>query len=272
MKFKLHLQLLWLLLVAVSTAFGQENEISLYDRSANVATVSELSRLKGKVRFSKQSTDTLNLGLVQTNWLVSKGGKKDAGKTILVTLSDADMIIYRAFFREELAGDLSNCTTDCFTYKTQHVKVDSLRLNKIQEKAQEENLVINFNHIEPFRSTFGYRCFGDASMPGEGRQMLTLVDERELDQLTDWLFSINPVKQLYGYLGLRLLQERESIHLTLDTEKKMGELEKSSKSICTCFGCTFWQHQTIRSQLTDHDVAEFIKQNAREARQENDKR
>jgi hypothetical protein len=249
--------LISIFVVLTTTLFGQTSEIELYKRADNVATISELTRFRDKVKFSKQSSDTLNLGVVQTNWTINKGSEKYE-KASLVTLSIRDNIIYRVFSRQELTGDLYSCTDDCWTFKKIHVKVDSTQFDHLKTIASENNLIVDFTHIEPFRSTFGYYCFNNASMPDEGKQMLKLTKEKDIAQLTNWLYSINPIKQVYAYLGLRLLNERDSIQLTTDIEKKMTDIENSSTSIYTCHGCTIWSHQTIKSQLTKDNVKEFI--------------
>jgi len=244
------------ILVEVSL-HAQSIQVDLLKQAEYVGTVNGLTHFRNGIRFQIESTDTLNLGAVEIHWSIKKG-RKLLDKTHLVTLSNGDSIIYRAFYQQKLTGDLDTCIDDCWTYRLLHKYTDSTQLSRLLSRATAHNLHVDLSHLEPFRSAFGYSCFFDASMPREGQKMLELIQSKNHEELTHWLYSINPVKQAYAYLGFRLLQNRDSLHLDSSTIQKLKDLPMRSTKLYTCSGCTIWTHQSMQSQLTEGEVNAFL--------------
>ncbi|NOS92432.1 MAG: hypothetical protein HOP30_10955 [Cyclobacteriaceae bacterium] len=243
----------FLLLFTTTTLFSQLNNTQLYSGVDNIKTVSGLTRAQGKLKLSKQHSDSLNYGVIQTNWSIKKS-KKDT-VIYLLTLSVADTIFYSEFYKPYLSDDFES-----WYYRKLHVTIDSTvfeSLNKLK------NGLLEFQQLThlPNRGIFGYACYASGTMPEDGMKMLELVDKREAIELEKWLRDINPVKQVYSYLGLKLLQARDSISLTDETTQLMRELETSSKLVYSCSGCTFWDFVPIKSQLTTDNINRFIERN-----------
>jgi hypothetical protein len=191
---------------------------------------------------------------VQTNWSIGKGRK--LLQTRLLTLSVNGQILYHEFYRAKLTEDF-----DSWAFDKVHVAVDTLLLKNLNSSINSNDIVVDFGHLErhPYRSTFGYACGAAGTMPEEGERMLKLVQSKDIGTLTSWLKSINQVKQVYSYLGLKLLQATDTIQLTDDIINSMTELENSSTLVYSCSGCTVWDHVTIKSILTKENVTEFLK-------------
>ncbi len=245
------------LLLTATALLGQPNGIEFYNSVDKVKTVSQLVQAQNKLRLSKQHVDSLNYGIIQTNWIVKKW--KRFAPTYFVTLSVGDKIFYSEIYRQYLTEDFER-----WYDKKLHVRIDSSflkDLNKIQNKNFRSN--IDFDQLTrlPYRATFGYGCFASGTMPEDGIKMLELVNRRDTTELNKWLKSICPVKQTYSYLGLKLRQARDSISLTADTIKLMQELESSSNRVYSCSGCTFWNYLPIKTHLTTDHVNWFIKEN-----------
>jgi len=245
------------LVLTTSVLLGQSNDIEFYNSVDKIKTVSELTRTQDKLKLAKQHADSLNYGIIQTNWIVKKWKKYST--TYLVTLSVDNKIFYSEFYRQYLTEDF-----DSWYDKKLHVRIDSSHLNdlnKIQNKHSGSN--IDFDQLTrlPDRGTFGYGCFVSGTMPEDGIKMLELVKSHDTTELIKWLKSISPVKQTYSYLGLKLLQVRDSVALTADTMKLMQELESSSNRVYSCSGCTVWDYLPIKTHLTADNVNWFIERN-----------
>jgi hypothetical protein len=207
-----------------------------------------------KYKLSKEYEDTLNLGVIQTNWFIHKGNKTLV--TNLITLSTDGIIFYKEYYENKLNDDF-----DGWTQEQSHVQIDSSILNRLNMiMLSKYNRNIDIGHIgrNPDRSTFGYACFFTGTMPKDGLRMIELVEENDTKELENWLRSINPIRQVYSYLGLRLLQNRNLIELMSDTKLLMADLENSSTRIYSCEGCTNWEYEPIKELLSQENVTKFI--------------
>jgi hypothetical protein len=252
-------QILTILLFLITTTLlrGQSNDVEFYNSIDNIKTVSEIVRTQDKLKLSKRHVDSLNYGIVQTNWMVKKWKKKST--TYLLTLSLGNKIFYSEFYRLYPTEDFER-----WYNKKLHVSIDSSvleTLNKIQNRNIGSD--IDFDQLTrlPDRATFGYGCSASGAMPEDGIKMLELVKRRDTTELIKWLKSISPVLQTYSYLGLKLLQARDSISLTDDTIELMQKLESSSNRVYSCSGCTFWNYLSIKDNLTADNVNWFIDRN-----------
>jgi hypothetical protein len=244
-------------LIITTVLLGQSNDVEYYSSIDNIKTVSDLERIQEKLKLSKQHVDILNFGIIQTNWIVKKWKKHST--TFLLILSFGDKIFYREVYKQYLTEDFER-----WYDKKLHVSIDSslLRnLNKIKNNTIGSN--IDFDQLTrlPNRGIFGYGCYASGTMPEDGIKMMELVKRGDKAELEKWLKSISPVKQTYSYLGLKLLQVRDSSSLTDDTIKLMQELESSSNEVYSCSGCTFWEYVPIKNQLATDNVNWFIERN-----------
>lgn len=240
-------------IISSTTLLSQSTENAFYQTIDNIKTTSGLESYNSKHRLTKNYEELLNLGVVQTDWFIAKGIK--LLQTRLLTLSVNGQIFYREFYRPKLSKDFNSWTFDKI-----YVNIDTLLLDDLKPSNNPNDIVVDFGHLErhPYRSTFGYTCGAAGTMPEEGERMLKLVEGKDIGTLITWLKSINQVKQVYSYLGLKLLQATDSIRLTGDIVKLMTGLENSQTLVYSCSGCIIWEHLPINSQLTDENVTRFI--------------
>lgn len=229
--------------------FSQSLDTTFYRNIDKFNTTRELASYSGKFKLLKNSEENLNLGVVQTDWTISD--RRKALSIRLLTLSLGGQIFYREFYRSKPNEDL-----DGLVFDKLYVQTDSAVLKGIRSSS----VFFDVDHVErmPYRSTFGYACSYSGLIPDEGLRMLKLVAEKDTTQLVSWLMSINPVKQAYSYLGLKLLQSIDPIELSMKTLSLMADLENSSTLIYSCSGCTIWEYVPIKDLLTREDVTGFV--------------
>jgi hypothetical protein len=255
------MRIIWIVLLLLSSPawlFSQSREIEFFQSFDSVQTTDALASVQGKTKFVKKYSEWLNLGIEHTSWFIYKGRK--GIKTQLLTLSVNGKIFYREFFDSKLNQDF-----DGYEFEKLYAHLDDDELNRLNSYALKTlGNEINLKHIERHQqSTFGYACYVSASMPHEGESMLGFVAKNDTTNLIDWLRSVNPVKQTYAYLGLKLLQSRTGIQLTNDIKECLRKVESSEASIFTCSGCTTWEYSQIKNLLTKEDVDQFIERTKR---------
>ncbi len=239
-------------LIAFTTVilFGQSKDNERYRSIDEIKLVSDLEQSQQKLRLSLQHKEYLEAGILQTHWI----WKKRKGNTIvyLLTLSIGGKIFYREFYDTHFTEDFERMSHD-----TLHTSVDNFLLDRVNKTLRSE---INFDHLSrlPQRSVFGYACYASAEMPEDGIEMLELVKKKNVADLEHSLRSINPVIQVYSYLGLKLLQATDSIQITIESTKRMAELEKSTTTVYSCSGCTQWEFIPVKDHLSNENVAKFI--------------
>ena len=97
----------------------------------------------------------------------------------------------------------------------------------------------------------GFACGFAASMPYHGEILLDILKEHDISRLFGWLTSINPVKQAYGYLGIKILIDNGE--LLTSTQKKIlddftNDIYDFNKYyyIRICAGCTVWDLLSLK--------------------------
>lgn len=114
------------------------------------------------------------------------------------------------------------------------------------EKPQLEQ--INFDVY-----TYGIFCGIGGTPPDKCQIMLKLVNEKNYDQLSSWLKSINPEIATYGYIGLEFLKKKGIIIKKSELER-MIELSKSDIQLNTCQGCNFGVMEKIKDVLKNENI------------------
>lgn len=235
--------------------FGQSKTDELFSTVGQIKSLNELTSQQDKLKLFKEHSDSLNLGIVQTNWIIKKGKKESSTK--LLTLSLDDKIFYHEFYQQRLNDDFES-----WSNKKLYVTADSSllkRLNKSQNLKYQTD--IDFNQLTrlPYRSIFGFACNEGGTMPHDGMMTKELINKSDTTELEKWLVSINPVRQAYAYVGLKRLEVRDSITLRKEILRVMNELESTCKaSVYSCSGCTFWDYLPICVQLTSDQTKSFI--------------
>lgn len=234
-----------LFLLSAIQSYGQTEQDIVIKNAIKSRSITEIENSNDKFKFKKINWDLLNKGIVQTNWQLSK--KKNLERIGLLTLSINSEIIYSEVYSWDINNEMTGRD-----YK------------KINSWTNDNNTSIVFNPEYlvrlPSRSTFGYLCGGDAQMPKEGIVMLNLVKEKNTKELTNWLNSINPVRQAYAYLGFSLLKAR-GIEIGVDIKNKMYKLKVSEIPIYSCSGCTDWAPEILSKLLSDKQVEQFVQRN-----------
>ena len=243
-----------LFITLANKSFSQTSEDDFYKMVVNVKTLTKLQNLKyEKYQVELDFQEQLNLGIKQTNWKLYR--KKSELEPYFLTLSFGDRILYSEVYKSIITEDFTSLTTDLIISRT-----DSVLFEQINSKSNDKNIEIKFSHLgrQPIRSTFGYVCFAEASMPEEGLEMLKYVEYHNSEILIEWLQSINPIKQVYGYLGLKLLESKTEYAIPIDILAIMTDLKSSSIPIYSCSGCTIWEFIPINELLNDSLVNQFI--------------
>jgi hypothetical protein len=241
LSFLIVLILSLLFLVALSTRMPAQST-DFFDDISRMSNIAEVQAYKQNFRLKPSHNDTLNLGVVQSNWVVHKG--KRIQEIYLLTLSRDGQIFYREIYKSILNIDAGEWKSEQL-----HVSVDSTLL----KNTLDNEMKINLDHLIrlPNRSTFGYACGGSAKMPQEGLTMLDLVDKLDSLQLEQWMKSINPIKQAYAYLGFGLLENKNSFRIPAHIRALMTDMEKTKMRIYSCSGCTIWTYVPINQLLAE---------------------
>lgn len=243
------------LVIPLTKSLSQTNEERFYTTTDTLTTIHELINFRSSnLHLVKGVEEHLNFGVTQTSWTLSR--ERKSLKTHLLTLSVNGKIFYREYYLAKFNDDLGRYAIDKL-----HVSSDSSLMMKVNEVSEANyGRIINLKHIErqPNRSIFGYGCSYSGSMPHEGLKMLKLVEDKNVDELSEWLVSINPIKQAYSCIGLKLLESRGVLELSSSMLKTMEALGESSTLIYCCSGCTSWEYLPMRVFMNAETVNSFI--------------
>ncbi|MEP5792981.1 MAG: hypothetical protein ABJ313_18725 [Cyclobacteriaceae bacterium] len=234
--------------LSIGLTFGQTDQELAIDAAMNARTLNDIEHYQGKYEFQKQYWDQLNLGIVQTNWQLTK--KKKPEQIGLTTISRNQEILHVEVYEWEYNRDWDGeDEREIFIYKTLNSKLNN-----------DLDSMLNFDHLAklPNQFTFGYACSASGSMPRKGEHMMSLVANKNLDELKSWLNSINPLLQAYAYLGFKLLEERGT-ELEQTTLKQMEQVANSPLSINYCSGCTVWEHRPVNELIGKKEIKRFLK-------------
>ena len=237
---KIFVQISILLLVATQVLAQSDQELAVSQALA-AKTINEVEQIGGRQRFYVEHTDQLNSDVTQTNWRPTKG--KKIGRIALLTLSINGKIFYSEIYSWDINDEF-----DGFDHQVLQSKLDSTFSFPS----------FNPDHLErvPNRTTFGYGCGAAGQMPEEGKKMLTLAQAANTNELKNWLFSINPVRQAYSYLGFSLLQANGT-ELDTDIKTKMSQVKESGLLVYFCDGCTVREPMSLSEVLDDASIKRF---------------
>lgn len=242
-----------LILLFSNLLHAQSSKSKLFESLNNIQTTTELTSISN-LRFEQKYREYLNFGIEHSSWTMYKKNNKKLQDTRLLTLSLDGQIFYKELYKIKRRNNES-------IFKVLYSQKEKELLEKLNKTAfQSVKSEIDFELINRGyeKNTFGYVCYVSASMPTDGEKMIELVASKDEMQLTKWLKSIDPVKQVYAYLGLKLLQSKNKLKLPDEIEKLMEQLEVSETPIFTCFGCTTWEYSQIKNVLKQDEVTKFI--------------
>lgn len=238
-----------LLLFSAFFIFGQTDQDLIIKLALEAQSPNEIESIIGKHQFVSKNREFLNLGLVQTNYRLKR--KKKYENIGLMTLSFNSQIIYSEVYRWDL--------NEKWLIDEENEPPWNYQLLGKRSNNQFEALNLSLEHLVrlPNTSIFGYACYAAGGMPQAGQDMLKMIEKRDITELTSWLFSLNPVRQAFAYLGFSLLNAQK-IDLESDITKKMQELKNSNVQVYTCYGCTFSDWTPFSELLSDDNVQRFI--------------
>jgi hypothetical protein len=241
--------ILLIFLLSVGRTFGQTDDELAIQAALQARTTTDIENADFKYKFFKEHWDLLNSGIVQSNYQL--GRKKKFERIGLMTLSINSVIIYSEVYRwdfnERWFDDEGN----------EPPWIHQILDFRSEEQFHELNL--NLEHLTrlPGQSTFGYACGAAAQMPIEGQLMMNFVEDQNITELTKWLNCVNPVRQVFAYLGLSLLEAREE-EIDSATRTKMDQLDSSDFLVYSCSGCTVWEPTPFSELLTEEKVKRFV--------------
>jgi hypothetical protein len=236
---KKHLAIVLFFLFSVQLN-GQSARELFFQEVLETRSTNELDLTEGKYRFIEKHSDSLNFGLLQSNYrLLKKNTNLHIG---LLLLSQGSAIIYSEIYSWGLNEESTG-----FEQK------------KIDSWAKDELLMFDVQHLArlPDRSTFGVDCM-NRLVERDLKVMLNMVEEQQVDELAHWLKSINPVFQAFGYLGFKLLQEK-GYEVDTNVVVTMNELQSSSRRVYRCSGCTFQGPTPFLEILSQDNIEAFVK-------------
>lgn len=114
-----------------------------------------------------------------------------------------------------------------------------------------ENPQLEINDLDVY--TYGTFCGIAGTPPSKCLAMLELVNEKNYNELANWLKSINPEIATYGYVGLEFLEKKGAEITKLELER-MTKLRESDIQLNTCQGCIFGVTEKVKDVLTNKNL------------------
>jgi len=169
-------------------------------------------------------------------------------KLIIKDSSIVSYKIYNSIFDNEIRG-FGWVSNELLFFKKNKKEIEILK------KSFKSTYKTDLNYNELFRTdlNFGRMCGGISSSPtSEILEISSLVENRNLDFLENWLQSSHTEKQLYGLVGYYHL--KDSVKFRSYIPKLVHAIENKKGTYSSCGGC-------IYSQGKIEDVIERIRQN-----------
>jgi len=115
-------------------------------------------------------------------------------------------------------------------------------------------IVLIFLYTVQLNAQYGHACgFAGTTLPIR-EEVETLIHEKNQLQLTEWLYSNDKLKQVYGAEALIRLHNAGT-GLSKNQLRKIIELKNSEIEIMTCSGCIM-STQTMKSALFKYRLKE----------------
>lgn len=105
---------------------------------------------------------------------------------------------------------------------------------------------------------FGAFCGIGGSPPVGCKSLLRLVNDNNYEEISTWLFSLNPEIAAYGYMGLDFLR-RKGIDIKPSEVARMNELLESNIELNTCKGCFYGLPVYFRKELARENLDNMYK-------------
>jgi hypothetical protein len=113
------------------------------------------------------------------------------------------------------------------------------------------NIHDEMTYLQSGSDLLGFACGFAASMPYHGKILLDILKEHDLSRLFEWLNSINPTKQAYGYLGIKIMI-KQGVQLAPSQKKILDDFTNDIYGfnryyyVRTCAGCTEWELYSLK--------------------------
>ncbi len=197
-----------------------------------------LNDLLGNVYINNQFERNLEFDLHQYH--INLNSRKCFLLNKLTLLSDSNLVFY---IKHE-----NGINIEYWLYDS--VSVDNLKSRQQRRLGKAE---INADIQLPLKEyVFGEFCSVGGTPPQECKQMLQMVNNKNVSGLIGWLKSSNPEISAYGYEGLFFLSEFKGVILKPQIEEYMQSIITMDRLIIRCEGCNYAMMERT-SVILNHD-------------------
>ncbi|MEQ9425054.1 MAG: hypothetical protein RJQ09_11585, partial [Cyclobacteriaceae bacterium] len=241
---------LLIILLSFGRSYSQTDQELATRIALEARTIDEIEGATGKYKFNKKRQRLLNLGIIQTDYQLAR--RKKFERIGLRTLSINSIIIYS----EVYSWDFNDKWFD----DEENEPPWSYQILGTNSNDQFHELNLNVEHLIRLPTTssiFGYACYANGGLPEEGLSMMKLVNKMDTIELSKWIFSVNPVRQGFAYLGFSLLKSK-GVQIDSSVSNKMSQLKSSDFEILMCSGCTIRESVPFSELLSDEKAQRFI--------------
>ena len=231
-------------------AFGQRRRKSIEKILLSKQAFNSIDTSLYEIGLNKISDFQYKYGINEQLYSFSKNRYDNSIKLVLLKAeveNHKECVLYYEVFK----GKKEKRILSSF-YDSANVDIIINRFSKIGLSSL--NIHDELTYGQPGSNLFGYACGFAAKMPYHGEKLLQILKKEDIDRLFKWLTSINPYKQAYGYLGIRImiargkqLTDKQNIILT----KFMDDIYGYNKYyyIESCSGCVVWSQYSLKELL-----------------------
>lgn len=129
--------------------------------------------------------------------------------------------------------------------------IDKRKLQELKKLKEEEFGTISLGNdlLFPLKmKLFGHWCSIGGSPPEYCYKMLDLVNERNKNELRNWLLSFDPEIQAYGAEGLFYI-EKEGIPINDKELELIEEIKMLNNTLIKCEGCFFYMRKEFKDDF-----------------------
>lgn len=206
-----------------------------------------------KIGLNVVSESQYKYGIQEQLFTYKKNRHQKSVKLALLKLKlkDDEFLLYYEIFEEVKEKTVCSTFYDSVNIKTiyNRIKNDEISLLNIDEE-------LTYGRLDS--DILGYACGFSASTPYFGKLLLPIIERKDLDELFKWLSSVNPTKQAYGYIGIKVLTnngEMLSDSQKVELEYFMNDKINKYYYVKTCSGCVYDESYSLQ-ELPD---TEFLK-------------
>lgn len=243
---------------------GQRKPQRVVSYIDSIQILEKPSELMGGLRIYKIHESSYRYGIKEYIYTLKKKRHLKGYKLLIITGRDyynqkqIERILYKEVYKNE-KEHLS-------IYKsilTENVARILERYRKFGLKDLNIEKEVNYNTRE---NLVGYGCGFTGQMPYLGQKMSELLVQNNVNELLVWLLSVNPAKQVYGYIGIKVLikngfkltQTQQAI--LFDFEENYNKKLEKYIYVKTCSGCSVGDIVNFREILKSKFLITIVNQ------------